>query len=94
MRNQDKRGAVRCRAALAALLLLGAALLAGGLWGSGQYETSGFSQENAYSLIHSLSRETGALWEKGIQPALRASSADPETVTRVCRELTAVCWPE
>ena len=94
MRNQDKRGAVRCRAALAALLLLGAALLAGGLWGSGQYETSGFSQENAYSLIHSLSRETGALWEKGIQPALRASSADPEVMTQVCRELTAACWPE
>ena len=94
MQNQDKRSVVRCKAVLAALLLLGAALLAGGLWGSGQHNASSFSQENAYSLIYSLSNEINALWEKGIQPALRTSSADTTKIVSLCRSLTQSCWPE
>ena len=94
MQNQDKRSVVRCKAVLAALLLLGAALLAGGLWGSGQHDASSFSQENAYSLIYSLSNEISALWEKGIQPALQASSADTAKIVSLCRSLTQSCWPE
>ena len=94
MRDQDKRAEVRCKAVLAALLLLGAALLFGGMWGCRQAETAGFSQENAFSLIKSLSGSIDSLWRKGIRPVLESSSADRNAVLQACRELTDVVWPE
>ena len=96
MHNQDKRAEIRCKAVLAALLLLGAALLFGGLWGNREVETSGFSlsQGNAYSQVYSLSGSLDTLWRRGIRPAMQASSAETEAVLGVCRELTAGVWPE
>ena len=94
MQNLDKRTEVRCKAILAALLLLGAALLCGGLWGSRQAETAGFSQDNAYSLIYGLSGDLDGLWREGIRPALQASSADTEAVVAACRDQLAASWPE
>ena len=94
MRNQDNRNTVRCKIILTALLLTGAVLLACGLWGSGQYEASGFTQTNAFSLTCSLSDELENLWEKGVRAALQASPADPGEVVKLCRTLTKACWPE
>jgi len=94
MRNLDRRAEVRCKAILAALLLLGAALLFGGIWGTRQAETAGFSQENAFSLIHGLSAGVDSLWSQGIRPALQSSSAETESVLGACRDLAAAVWPE
>ncbi len=94
MHNQDRRAEVRCKAVLAALLFLGAALLAGGVWGNQQAADAGFSQENAFSLINSLSGSLDSLWRQGIRPALQASSADPEAVLKTCREMLDASWPD
>ena len=51
----------RCKIALLILFLLGAALIAGGLWGSREYQNSGFDQENAYHYIHELSGKVDSL---------------------------------
>ena len=94
MHNQENRAEVRCKAVLAALLLLGTALLFGGMWGNRQAETAGFSQENAFSLINSLSGSLDSLWNEGINPAVKTSSANMETSLQVCRELMNAAWPE
>ena len=94
MRNRDRRSEIRCKAVLAALLLLGAALLFGGLWGTRQAENAAFSQENAFSLISSLSGNLGALWSRGIRPALESSSADTEKVLSRCRESMDALWKD
>ena len=39
---------IRCKIGLLVFLLLGAALIAAGLWGIDQYNNSGFDQEAAY----------------------------------------------
>ena len=94
MRNRDRRSEIRCKAVLAALLLLGAALLFGGLWGTRQAENAAFSQENAFSLISGLSGNLSALWSRGIRPALESSSADTEKVLSRCRESMDVLWKD
>ena len=94
MRNRDRRSEIRCKAVLAALLLLGAALLFGGLWGTRQAENAAFSQENAFSLISGLSGNLSALWSRGIRPALESSSADTEKVLSRCRESMDALWKD
>ncbi len=59
---------LRSKIVLLVLLLLGAALIAGGLWGMRQYQASGFDQENAYKYINSLSNDIRALYHDAIQP--------------------------
>ena len=54
-RRRKDPAETRCKIALLILFLLGAALIAGGLWGSREYQNSGFDQENAYHYIHELS---------------------------------------
>ena len=94
MRRQDRRAEIRCKAVLAALLLLGAALLCGGIWGNRRAEEAGFSQENAFSLTGTLSGNLDSLWRGGIRPALEASAADPGKAAAACREQAAALWPE
>ena len=94
MQNRDRRSEIRCKAVLAALLLLGAALLFGGLWGTRQAENAAFSQENAFSLISGLSGNLSALWSRGIRPALESSSADTEKVLSRCRESMDALWKD
>ena len=94
MRRQDRRAEIRCKAVLAALLLLGAALLCGGIWGNRRAEEASFSQENAFSLTGTLSGNLDSLWRGGIRPALEASVADPGKAAAACREQAAALWPE
>ena len=94
MQIRDKKSSLRCKAVLAALLLLGAALLFGGLWGNRQALDAGFSQDNAFHLIYSLTGEVDSLWRQGVQPVLRASSADVESGALSSGELFASLWPE
>ncbi len=94
MQNRDRRSEICCKAVLAALLLLGAALLFGGLWGTRQAENAAFSQENAFSLISGLSGNLSALWSRGIRPALESSSADTEKVLSRCRESMDALWKD
>ena len=92
MPSVDKRGEIVCKATLIVIFLIGVALLLGGLWGNGQYEAAGFSQENAFSLIHRLAGETDRLYEKKIAPALKASGADPAAVGEISRTLISSAW--
>ena len=50
----NKSSEIRCKFGLILFLLLGAALIAAGIWGINQYNESGFDQEAAYSYIHQL----------------------------------------
>ncbi len=92
MKVQDRRSEIVCKATLAAVLLLGIALLLGGLWGKRQFEAAGFSQENAFSLIHRLSGEVDRLYDRSIAPAVKASGADPAKAGETARTLLNAAW--
>ena len=94
MNQQDKRSAARCKAVLAALLLLGAVLLYSGLQGSRQADEAGFSQDNAFALTGSLAGSLDALWSREIRPALQASPADPEALQSAFRDALYSVWPD
>ncbi len=55
---------------LAVVLLFGAALIFMGYRGQKTYTGSGFSSENAYEAIYSLSGQVGQAWEKSLKPVL------------------------
>ena len=83
----------RCKIALLILFLLGAALIAGGLWGSREYQNSGFDQENAYHYIHELSDKVDSLYEKSIQPfTAKLTQAEQDTLTARTIELLKDNW--
>ena len=83
----------RCKIALLILFLLGAALIAGGLWGSREYQNSGFDQENAYHYIHELSGKVDSLYEKSIQPlTAKLTQAEQDTLTARTIELLKDNW--
>ena len=86
---------IRCKIGLLIVLLLGAALIAAGLWGIEQYNESGFDQEAAYGYIHKLSAEVDGLYEKGILPVMNGMEADVKTaIEQRSRELLASAWTE
>ena len=75
------------------MFLLGAALIAGGLWGSREYQNSGFDQENAYHYIHELSGKVDSLYEKSIQPlTAKLTQAEQDTLTARTIELLKDNW--
>ena len=86
---------IRCKIGLLVFLLLGAALIAAGLWGIDIYNQSGFDQEAAFGFVHKLSAEVDSLYEKGIQPAMDALDADMRTAIeqRSC-ELLVSAWSD
>ena len=76
-------------------LLLGAALIAAGLWGIDQYNNSGFDQEAAYGYIHKLSDDTDSLYENGILPVMNELDAAQKTVIeQLSRDLLAFAWTD
>ena len=87
MRNRGKGSEILCKVTLAVLFVLGIVLILGGVWGNGQFETAGFSQENAFSLIYRLTSESDALYRKGIEPAIRQSGTDAAAMGEISREL-------
>jgi hypothetical protein len=72
----NKSSEFRCKFGLILFLLLGAALIAAGIWGINQYNTSGFDQEAAYGYIHQLSGQVDDLYEQGIAPVLESMDAE------------------
>ena len=92
MEKAERRGALRCRFILALLIALGIALALGGLWGDRQYTRAGFTQENAFSVVHSLSGEVGRLYQNGILPTLTASGADAGPLEAAGVSLLSEVW--
>ena len=92
MEKAERRGALRCRFILALLIALGVALALGGLWGDRQYTRAGFTQENAFSVVHSLSGEVGRLYQNGILPTLTASGADAGPLEAAGVSLLSEVW--
>ena len=92
-RRRKDPAETRCKIALLILFLLGAALIAGGLWGSREYQNSGFDQENAYHYIHELSGKVDSLYEKSIQPfTAKLTQAEQDTLTARTIELLKDNW--
>lgn len=88
-------GELRLKLALLVVLVLGAAMILGGVWGMNQFNASGFDQEDAYRAIHQLTPEIEKLYQTGIQPQLSALSADQQTaVSQRARELLADNWTQ
>ncbi len=86
---------IRCKIGLLVFLLLGAALIAAGLWGIQAYNQSGFDQEAAFGYIHKLSPEVDSLYEKSILPVLNQLDADQKTVIEQrSRELLVSAWSD
>jgi len=86
---------IRCKIGLLVFLLLGAALIAAGLWGIDAYNQSGFDQEAAFGYIHKLSPEVDKLYENGIQPVMDGLSADMKTaIEQRSRELLVSAWTD
>ena len=86
---------IRCKIGLLVFLLLGAALIAAGLWGIEAYNQSGFDQEAAFGYIHKLSPEVDKLYENGIQPVMDGLSADMKTaIEQRSRELLVSAWTD
>lgn len=86
---------IRCKIGLALFLLLGIALIVGGLWGINQYNTSGFDQEAAYTYIHQLTPQVEKLYETGILPQFGALNAAERTaIEQRSRELLADAWTD
>ena len=86
---------IRCKIGLFLFLLLGAALIAAGLWGIEQYNESGFDQEAAYGYIHKLSGEVDSLYEKGVAPVVAGLDADVKSaIEQTSRELLVSAWTE
>lgn len=86
---------IRCKIWLLVFLLLGAAMVAAGLWGIDQYNESGFDQESAYGYIYKLSTPLDNMYEKGIQPVL--DGLDPQLkadIEQHSRELLISAWSE
>ena len=86
---------IRCKIWLLVFLLLGAALIAAGLWGIGQFDQSGFDQEAAYGYIYKLSSSVDGLYEEGIQPVF--DGMDPQMkadIEQLSRELLIINWNE
>lgn len=99
MQVQDKKtrnpAELCCKIGLLVFLLLGIALIVAGVWGTNQYNTSGFDQEAGYSYIHQLTSELEKLYEKGIQPELAELSADQRTaIEQRAHELLVANWTE
>lgn len=70
---------MRCKIGLFLFLLLGAALVFGGLWGIDQVNSSGFDQEAAFTYIQKLTPEVGKLYNTGILPEMNQLDADRKT---------------
>jgi len=84
---------IRCKIGLLIFLLLGAALIAAGLWGIETYNESGFDQEAAFGYIHKLAPETDKLYETSIQPVVNGLNAEMKTaIEQRSRELLADAW--
>jgi len=99
MQVQEKKtrnpAELRCKIGLLIFLLLGAALIAGGLWGMEHYSASGFDQEAGYSYVYQLAPKVDALYEKSIGPQLSALGAEQRTaIKQRVRELLAANWTE
>ncbi len=86
---------LRCKLALFVCLILGAALVVGGVWGIDQFQSSGFDQEAAYSFIHQLSPEVDRLYTNSIQPQFdQLDAAQRSVVEQRSRELLADSWTQ
>ncbi len=97
MQVQDKKtknpAEIRCKIGLLVFLLLGAALIAAGMWGMEHYSASGFDQEAGYSYVHQLAPKLDELYEKGIKPQFDALGAEQRTaITQRAHELLAENW--
>lgn len=91
----NKSSEICCKFGLILFLLLGAALIAAGIWGINQYSESGFDQEAAYGYIHQLSGQVDNLYEQGIAPALAGVDAETKAVIEQrSGELLASAWTE
>lgn len=84
---------IRCKIGLLIFLLLGAALIAAGLWAIETYNESGFDQEAAFGYIHKLAPEADNLYETSIQPVVNGLNAELKTaIEQRSRELLADAW--
>ncbi len=97
MQVQEKKtrnpAEIRCKIGLLVFFLLGAALIAAGLWGMDQYSASGFDQEAGYNYVYQLAPKLDALYEDSIEPQLHALGADQRSAMKQrVRELLAENW--
>ncbi len=93
--SRDRRAERRCKLTLLAALALGAALIAGGLWGLEQFQASGFDQESGFAHVHDLAGPIDGLYEAGIKPLLSSlGAAQREVLDGKVNALLVSDWTE
>ena len=95
VRRKDKTdpAELRCKIVLVLLLAVGLALIAGGLWGIGKYNSSGFDTEAGFMYIQELEGSLDKLYSgelKGELDALESETA--EKLTQMGYELLVHNW--
>ena len=86
---------IRSKIILLVFLLLGAALIAGGMWGMEQYNSSGFDQEAGYGYIYQLAPELKDLYKNGIQPEInKLDAAQKNEINQRFGDLLAANWTD
>ena len=79
--------------ALVLLFVLGMGVILMGYTGMQEYGASGFSSEEAYRAVYSLSRETDSAWSKSLQPQIEKLPADQAAaVYDIARQLVTSVW--
>ena len=79
--------------ALVLVFVLGVGVILMGYTGMQEYGASGFSSEEAYRAVYSLSRETDSAWSKSLQPQIEKLPADQAAaVYDIARQLVMSAW--
>ena len=91
---KNSRSKKRISAALLVKLCLAVLFFAGALFsflgyrGKVRFDNSGFSTENSFGSVYTLSRDADKVWRKQVTPVLRKlSENEQEAVLRSCRKL-------
>lgn len=93
--QKNKSAELRCKLCLALLFVLGAVLIACGLWGMNQHQTSGFDQESGFTYVYKLTGQLDTLYDTGIGPSLQALPlAQREALDREAHQLLVSAWTE
>ena len=91
--RQRDRAPIVTKLCLGLVFLLGAAIIWLGVMGIREYNASGFSAENGYGAIHTLSGEISSAWTGALKPGLAQA---PETVRmktdEIAEALLTAAW--
>ena len=95
VRRKDKTdpAELRCKIVLVLLLAVGIALIAGGLWGIGKYDSSGFDTEAGFTYVQELEGSLDKLYNDSLKGEIDKMEPDKaEQFTQMCYELLVDNW--